>query len=73
MWVLVAAGAAIAAGSYVAELWWHPYGRCWACGGSGWNRWSSKKRYGKCRRCKGKRERVRVGARLVRPGLRKGK
>jgi hypothetical protein len=49
----------------------HPFGRCWWCGGTGQNRGSIRKRYGRCKHCS-RGERVRVGAGLVRPDLRKG-
>lgn len=63
---------AIVTTAYVWDLRVHPYGRCRACKGSGRNRGSTAKRYGICRRCTNGR-RVRAGARVVRPGLRKGK
>jgi len=55
--------------AWLTDLRLHPYGQCWACGGKGKNRGSTAKRYGKCGRCKGSGQRVRVGARAVRPGL----
>jgi hypothetical protein len=72
MWVLAAAAAVLAV-LWLVDLRQHPFGRCWSCGGSGRNPGSTKKRYGRCRACqKRKGPRVRVGAKLVRPDLRKG-
>jgi hypothetical protein len=51
-------------------LWWHPFGPCWRCGGTGKNLWSNSKRHGLCKRCKGSGRRLRVGARLFHKSLR---
>ena len=59
--------------AWLGDLRWHPYARCWACKGKSRNRGSTPRRYGLCGRCKGSGRRVRVGAKLVRPELRKGK
>jgi len=72
MWVL-AALAALVVVLWLIDLRQHPFGRCWRCRGSGRNPGSTKKRYGRCRACqKRKGPRVRAGAKLVRPDLRKG-
>ena len=64
----IAAGAAGA--NWVWHLWRHPIGKCRWCGGTGQNGGSKRTRYGRCRHCKGG-ERVRFGARLVHPELRR--
>ena len=60
--------------AYAAELWWRPRKRCRSCGGSGKVHVRGN-RYDECRRCDGgrKKQPLRIGAQLVRPGLRKEK
>lgn len=68
----VIAAAGVAGG---ARWWWllyrHPYGKCRWCRGTGRNPGSTGERYGLCTHCKGG-QRVRFGAGLVHPELRKG-
>lgn len=57
---------AVAGGSWLASLRLWPYTRrCWRCGGTGQSRGSNSRRYGRCKSCKGKPERLRRGAGLV--------
>ena len=56
----------IAGGSWLVSLRLWPYTRCSWCNGTGRNRGSNGRRHGRCRFCKGKPERLRPGARLVR-------
>lgn len=46
-------------------LWWHPWGPCWWCKGTGNNWGSNSKRHGDCWFCKGRRRRLRRGAKTV--------
>jgi hypothetical protein len=60
------------AGGWAVSLRLHPYAQCFACRGQrGKNVGSGGKVWGRCPVCKGNGERLRAGARLVRPGLRK--
>jgi hypothetical protein len=63
------------AGIYgVRHLWrlkWHPFGRCYWCGGRGRNPGSTDDEYGFCSHCQNGR-RVRIGAGIFHPELRKG-
>jgi hypothetical protein len=62
---LLAAAAVAGAGWYVS-LRWHPYAPCRACRGRrGRNRGSTGRTWGHCRRCGGKGERLRFGARMI--------
>jgi hypothetical protein len=61
----------IVGGHRLWGLWRHPFGRCYWCDGSGRNSGSTADEYGFCKHCTSGR-RVRVGARLVHPELRKG-
>lgn len=65
--VVVAIGAAV----WFLRLWLWPFGRCRWCRGSKTNPGSTKRRYGKCPRCKGSGQRVRFGARLVHRAMRR--
>lgn len=50
---------AIVSADVVVRCWWsctHAFRSCWACGGTGRNGGSTKRRWGKCWRCHGKRE-----------------
>lgn len=58
---LLAAGALLAA-RHLFLLWWHPFGPCLLCGGSGTNRGSNRRRFGMCPLCKGSKRRRRLGA-----------
>lgn len=69
-WELLAIAVALAVAGYVFDLWRRPFTRCLRCGGTGRVRGSTSKRWGPCS-CAGKPPRLRVGAQLVRPGLRK--
>jgi len=63
----------IAGGFVVRHVWRlarHPYGKCWACGGTGKNRGSTASEYGWCQRCKHTGRRLRVGATVLHPRLR---
>jgi hypothetical protein len=64
---LIAAAAVVAGWLVHSAL--YPFVKCRVCGGSGTRR-GGRRTYGTCPVCKGRR-RVRVGARLVRPGLRR--
>ena len=50
---------------WLVSLYFHPYGRCRRCGGSGRNAGSSARRFGTCKRCKGNGRRWRAGARTI--------
>jgi DnaJ-class molecular chaperone len=58
---LVIAGA-VAVGAWWVDVRRHPVRRCPSCNGSKKNTGSSGKRWGTCRRCKGKGEVRRFGA-----------
>ncbi len=62
-WLSLAVLAAVAGQAVACWLW--PLTRCRACQGSRRNRGSNSRRWGRCRRCGGTGERVRIGARLV--------
>ena len=53
---------ALAAVAVVSRLLW-PFARCRACGGSGTNAGSNRRRWGVCGRCGGSGKRTRFGAR----------
>jgi len=57
---------AIAGGSWLVSLRLWPYTFCRRCRGGGRNSGSNSRRHGRCKKCKGKPERLRPGARLVR-------
>ena len=61
---------AVACARWLWHLWRHPYGKCRWCKGTGQNPGSVRTRYGRCTHCT-KGERVRAGAGLVHPELRK--
>ena len=63
--------AGVAGGNWLWHLRRHPFGKCRWCKGTGQNKGSIRTRYGRCTHC-AKGERVRFGARLVHPELRKG-
>jgi hypothetical protein len=71
LFALAAIGGGAAGARWIWLLWRHPFGRCRWCGGTGQNPGSVRSRYGRCRHCRNG-ERVRVGAGLVHPELRKG-
>ena len=56
--------------AYGFDLWRRPFTRCRRCKGTGRVAGSTSKRWGPCPKCTGKPPRPRIGARLVRPGLR---
>lgn len=58
---------------YAFDLRRRPFTRCRRCGGTGRVTGSTSKRWGPCPKCTGQPPRKRIGAQLVRPGLRKGK
>jgi hypothetical protein len=51
-------------------LYFHPFKPCWACKGTGVNRGSSRKAFGRCRRCKGSRQVQRIGSRQLHRAVR---
>jgi len=59
---------AIVGGSWIVSLRQWPYTFCRRCRGRGRNSGSTGSRYGRCRKCKGKPEKLRFGARLVHRG-----
>lgn len=65
--ILVIAGAVLVAGAvYLARCWFYPYGPCRSCAGRrGRNAGSTRRAWGRCRKCGGMGERVRLGARLL--------
>lgn len=68
----LAALVALGVAAYGVSLALWPYGRCLACKGTGRSRGSTAKRYGLCKVCEGGRKRrLRVGAKWVRPDLRR--
>jgi hypothetical protein len=54
-----------------ADVWWRPFKPCRWCDGSGKVPGSTKDAYGHCPMCEGKPPRLRAGAGLVRPKLRR--
>jgi DnaJ-class molecular chaperone len=62
-------GAAVVLG-YLGHLYLHPFGPCRRCKGKRTNRGSSKKSWGKCKRCGGSGERQRLGSRQLHRGAR---
>jgi DnaJ-class molecular chaperone len=62
-------GLAVAAG-YATWAYFHPFRACPRCQGNGSNRLSTKKRRGKCRRCKGDREVRTAGSRMLHRAVR---
>ncbi len=61
---LVIAAAACGAGYYVSLRRW-PETKCGRCGGTGRNRGSTSKRFGKCGRCGGSGRKPRLGTRML--------
>lgn len=59
--------------AYGLDLWRRPFTRCRRCNGTGKVAGSTSKRWGPCPKCTGKPPRYRLGAQLVRPGLRRRK
>jgi DnaJ-class molecular chaperone len=51
--------------AFVISLWRWPLRPCPRCGGRGVNPGSNRKRYGRCRRCKGTKQVRRIGATAV--------
>lgn len=68
-WAVAAIGAALLVLIWLADLAFHPWARCVACGGKRVNPGSTAKAWGECRTCGGSGRRLRFGARLVRPDL----
>lgn len=66
---LVLVAAVILGGRWYWHARRHPYGVCWKCEGTGMNAGSTRKRKGRCKRCGGRGERLRVGAGLLNKGL----
>ena len=59
---------------YALDLRRRPYRRCWWCRGNpGRVPGSTEKRFGFCRHCHNKPPQPRLGAQLVRPGIKKEK
>lgn len=63
----------LAAAVYAADLRRRPERRCPWCKGRGRVAGSTEKRFGRCKHCYEKPPRYRLGAQLVRPGLRRRK
>ena len=63
----------LAAAVYAADLRRRPFTWCRRCKGTGRVAGSTGKRWGPCPRCTDKDPRLRLGAQLVRPGLRRRK
>jgi hypothetical protein len=55
---------------WVVRAYFWPMAPCWGCKGRGTRRGSTKQRSGKCRRCKGARERWVIGSRMVHRAVR---
>lgn len=70
-WLIVIGLAVLAV--WLWHLWWHPFGPCWSCDGTGRNHGSTGKRFGNCRRCGGSGRRSRIGARLLHRALQRRK
>ena len=70
LWVIAAA---VALAIWLWHLYFHPFGPCRACKGTGRNPGSIRKRFGDCRRCKGNGRRLRFGARLLHRSLQRRK
>jgi hypothetical protein len=66
-------GALVLAAGYAVWAYFHPFRPCPRCGGTGANRGSTRRRKGKCGRCKGSREVKTVGARLIHRAIRSGR
>lgn len=62
-WAALALVVAAPAYAVACVLW--PFTACSRCGGSGRRRSPSGKNYGRCRKCKGKGERIRLGRRVM--------
>jgi DnaJ-class molecular chaperone len=58
------------AAAYVVSLYLWPYRPCPRCDGKGTNRGSSRRRFGKCKRCDGTRSVQRTGSRQVHRAVR---
>jgi hypothetical protein len=61
---LVLGGLALIAG-YAVWAYFHPFRPCPRCAGKGTNRGSTRRRSGKCPRCKGSREIKTIGSQLL--------
>jgi hypothetical protein len=75
-WLALVAVAALAVGVWLLRLWRLPFGRCWGCRGrAGRNAGSDDEQFGLCSRCLDgpapRGARVRAGARMFHPELRK--
>lgn len=70
-WALFAVTAAVAVAWWLLRLRLHPFGRCWRCRGGRRNKGSDDEQWGFCGRCGGDGQRIRFGARWVRPDLRR--
>jgi hypothetical protein len=63
---VIVAAVIIAALAYYFSLRIWPYGPCLRCiGHAGKNRGSNRRRWGRCKRCGGSGQRIRLGARLL--------
>ncbi len=56
---------AAAVAGYAVWAYTHPYRRCPRCKGKGSNRGSTRRRSGRCRRCKGSRQVKTLGSRML--------
>jgi hypothetical protein len=65
--ILAAAATAVV---YAVWAYFHPFRDCPRCKGSGRNRLSTKRRRGRCWRCKGTREIRTLGARMLHRAVR---
>jgi hypothetical protein len=59
-WIIVIGGVC-----WLVSLYVWPFKPCGACGSSGRNKGSTRRRFGTCRRCGGSRQRQRFGSRFV--------
>lgn len=55
---------------WAVRAYFWPMAPCWRCKGKKASRGSTKKRYGRCRRCKGAGERWAIGSRTVHRAVR---
>lgn len=69
--VLLAAAAVVGVVYRAVDVWWRPFKPCAWCGGTGKVPGSTREAFGWCPMCEGKPPRLRAGAGLVRPGLRR--
>jgi DnaJ-class molecular chaperone len=55
---------------WAARAYFYPYAPCSRCGGSGSNRGSTSRRFGRCGRCKGTKSRRVLGSKTVHRAVR---